>query len=172
MEITYTPEELVVFEKISEAASALRMPAYIIGGFVRDKILNRPTKDADIVCIGDGIELAKKASEKFSPKPPVNFFKNFGTAHIKITLNNSPFDIEFVGARKESYNHNSRKPDVLPGTIDEDRMRRDFTINTLAISLNKNDFGKLIDPLNGLADIENKIIKTPLPPDQTFIDDP
>jgi putative nucleotidyltransferase with HDIG domain len=172
MEITYTPEELVVFEKISEAASALRMPAYIIGGFVRDKILNRPTKDADIVCIGDGIELAKKASEKFSPKPPVNFFKNFGTAHIKITLNNSPFDIEFVGARKESYNHNSRKPDVLPGTIDEDRMRRDFTINTLAINLNKNDFGKLIDPLNGLADIENKIIKTPLPPDQTFIDDP
>jgi putative nucleotidyltransferase with HDIG domain len=172
MEITYTPEELVVFEKISEAASALKTPAYIIGGFVRDKILNRPTKDADIVCIGDGIELAKKVSEKFSPKPPVNFFKNFGTAHIKITLNNSPFDIEFVGARKESYNHNSRKPDVLPGTIDEDRMRRDFTINTLAISLNKNDFGKLIDPLNGLADIENKIIKTPLPPDQTFIDDP
>ena len=172
MEITYTPEELVVFHKISEAASALKTPAYIIGGFVRDKILNRPTKDADIVCIGDGIELAKKASEKFSPKPPVNFFKNFGTAHIKITLNNSPFDIEFVGARKESYNHNSRKPDVLPGTIDEDRMRRDFTINTLAISLNKNDFGKLIDPLNGLADIENKIIKTPLPPDQTFIDDP
>ena len=172
MEITYTPEELVVFHKISEAASALKTPAYIIGGFVRDKILNRPTKDADIVCIGDGIELAKKVSEKFSPKPPVNFFKNFGTAHIKITLNNSPFDIEFVGARKESYNHNSRKPDVLPGTIDEDRMRRDFTINTLAINLNKNDFGKLIDPLNGLADIENKIIKTPLPPDQTFIDDP
>ena len=172
MKITYTPEELVVFHKISEAASALRMPAYIIGGFVRDKILNRPTKDADIVCIGDGIELAKKVSEKFSPKPPVNFFKNFGTAHIKITLNNSPFDIEFVVARKESYNHNSRKPDVLPGTIDEDRMRRDFTINTLAINLNKNDFGKLIDPLNGLADIENKIIKTPLPPDQTFIDDP
>lgn len=172
MEITYTPEEFVVFQKISEAASALKTPAYIIGGFVRDKILNRPTKDADIVCIGDGIELAKKVSEKFFPKPPVNFFKNFGTAHIKITLNNSPFDIEFVGARKESYNHNSRKPDVLPGTIDQDRMRRDFTINTLAISLNKNDFGELIDPLNGLADIENKIIKTPLPPDQTFIDDP
>jgi len=172
MEITYTPEEIVVFQKISEAASALQMPAYIIGGFVRDKILSRPTKDADIVCVGDGIELAKKTSEKFPPKPPVSFFKNFGTAQIKITLNNSPFDIEFVGARKESYNHNSRKPDVLPGTIDEDRMRRDFTINTLAISLNKKDFGKLIDPLNGLADIENKIIKTPLPPDQTFIDDP
>jgi tRNA nucleotidyltransferase/poly(A) polymerase len=172
MEIAYTPEELVVFQKVSEAASALEMPAYIIGGFVRDKILSRPTKDADIVCIGDGIELAKKVSEKFSSKPPVSFFKNFGTAQIKITLNNSPFDIEFVGARKESYNHASRKPDVVPGTIDEDRMRRDFTINTLAISLNKNDFGKLIDPLSGLADIENKIIKTPLPPDQTFIDDP
>ena len=172
MEITYTPEEIVVFQKISEAAATLGMPAYIIGGFVRDKILKRPNKDADIVCIGDGIELAKKVSEKFSSKPPVSFFKNFGTAQIKITLNNNPFDIEFVGARKESYNHNSRKPDVLPGTIEDDRMRRDFTINTLAISLNRNDFGALIDPLNGLADIENKIIKTPLPPDQTFSDDP
>ncbi len=172
MEIIYTPEELFVFQKISEAAFELNMPAYIIGGFVRDKILNRPTKDADIVCIGDGIELAKKVSEKFSPKPQVSFFKNFGTAQIKVYLGNIPFDIEFVGARKESYNHNSRKPDVLPGTIDDDRMRRDFTINTLAISLNKNDFGTLIDPLNGLADIENKIIKTPLPPHQTFSDDP
>ena len=172
MEITYTPEEIVVFQKISEAAARLGMPAYIIGGFVRDKILKRPNKDADIVCIGDGIELAKKVSEKFSSKPPVSFFKNFGTAQIKIPLNNNPFDIEFVGARKESYNHNSRKPDVLPGTIEDDRMRRDFTINTLAISLNRNDFGALIDPLNGLADIENKIIKTPLPPDQTFSDDP
>ena len=172
MEITYTPEEIVVFQKISEAAATLGMPAYIIGGFVRDKILNRPNKDADIVCIGDGIELAKKVSEKFSSKPPVSFFKNFGTAQIQITLNNNPFDIEFVGARKESYNRNSRKPDVLPGTIEDDRMRRDFTINTLAISLNRNDFGALIDPLNGLADIENKIIKTPLPPDQTFSDDP
>jgi putative nucleotidyltransferase with HDIG domain len=172
MEINCTNEEIFIFKKISDAAAELNTPAYIIGGFVRDKILNRSTKDADIVCIGDGIKLAEKTAEKFSPKPVVNFFKNFGTAQIKIFSNEFPFEIEFVGARKESYNPESRKPDVLPGNIDEDRMRRDFTINTLAASLNKNDFGKLIDPLKGLADIENKIIKTPLPPDQTFIDDP
>jgi putative nucleotidyltransferase with HDIG domain len=172
MEINCTNEEIFIFKKISDAAEELKTPAYIIGGFVRDKILNRSTKDADIVCIGDGIKLAEKTAEKFSPKPVVNFFKNFGTAQIKIFSNEFPFEIEFVGARKESYNPESRKPDVFPGNIDEDRMRRDFTINTLAASLNKNDFGKLIDPLNGLADIENKIIKTPLPPDQTFIDDP
>ena len=172
MEITYQQEELFIFQQISEAASELNMSAYLVGGFVRDKILNRSTKDADIVCIGDGIELARQVSEKFSPKPHVSFFRNFGTAQIKVSLNNTPFDIEFVGARKESYHRNSRKPDVLPGSIDDDRMRRDFTINTLAIDLNKNNFGELIDPLNGLTDIANKIIKTPLPPDQTFIDDP
>lgn len=172
MKITYKQEELFIFQQISEAASELNMPAYLVGGFVRDKILNRSTKDADIVCIGDGIELARQVSEKFSPKPHVSFFKTFGTAQIKVSLDNAPFEIEFVGARKESYHHNSRKPDVLPGDIDDDRMRRDFTINTLAIDLNKNNFGELIDPLNGLADIENKIIKTPLPPDQTFSDDP
>jgi putative nucleotidyltransferase with HDIG domain len=148
------------------------MSAFIIGGFVRDKILNRANKDADIVCIGDGIELAKKTAEKFYPKPQVNVFKNFGTAQIKIFSNEVFFEIEFVGARKESYNSDSRKPNILPANIDEDRLRRDFTINTLAVSLNKNDFGKLIDPLNGLADIENKIIKTPLSPGQTFVDDP
>jgi poly(A) polymerase len=172
MEIICTDEELFIFEKIANAAEDLKMPAYIIGGFVRDKILNRPTKDADIVCIGDGIALAEKTAAKFSPKPAVNFFKNFGTAQIKINSKEIPFEIEFVGARKESYNRDSRKPDVLPGTIEDDRLRRDFTINTLAISLNKNDFGKLHDPLNGLEDIEKRIIKTPLPPDQTFIDDP
>ena len=172
MEIICTDEELFIFEKIANAAEDLKMPAYIIGGFVRDKILNRPTKDADIVCIGDGIALAEKTAAKFSPKPAVNFFKNFGTAQIKINSKEIPFEIEFVGARKESYNRDSRKPEVLPGTIEDDRFRRDFTINTLAISLNKNDFGKLHDPLNGLEDIEKRIIKTPLPPDQTFIDDP
>lgn len=187
MEINCTDDELYIFKQIANAAADLNIPAYIIGGFVRDKILNRPTKDADIVCIGDGIELAKKTAEKFSPKPTVSFFKNFGTAQIKIFLNESnitlspspsgkgwdgAFEIEFVGARKESYNHSSRKPDVIPGTIDDDRMRRDFTINTMAISLGKNDFGKLIDPLNGMADLEEKLIKTPLPPDQTFSDDP
>ncbi len=186
MEITCTDDELFILKNIAEAAEELGISAYVIGGFVRDKIIGRPNKDADIVCIGDGIELATRTAEKFSPKPGVSFFKNFGTAQIKIFLKPSthpqnqdnnyeegiPFEIEFVGARKESYNRDSRKPDVLPGTIDEDRMRRDFTINTLAVSLNKNDFGKLIDPLNGLTDIENKVIKTPLPPDQTFIDDP
>ncbi|MEO6813678.1 MAG: HD domain-containing protein, partial [Ginsengibacter sp.] len=149
-------------------------------------ILNRPDKDLDIVCIGDGIALAQRTAQKFSSKPHVNFFKNFGTAQIKVSCqnNNNPdfspsessneeaFDIEFVGARKESYNPESRKPDVLPGSFEEDRMRRDFTINTLAISLNKNDYLKIIDPLNGMADIEEKIIRTPLPPDQTFSDDP
>ncbi|HET7117384.1 MAG TPA: HD domain-containing protein [Hanamia sp.] len=186
MDINCTDEELFIFKRIGNAAEELGTPAFIVGGFVRDKILNRPTKDADIVCIGDGIKLAEKTAQKFSPKPQVNFFKNFGTAQIKIHLTPNPlssfdklrvtgeraFEIEFVGARKESYNRDSRKPDVLPGTIDEDRMRRDFTINTISISLNKNDFGKLIDPLNGLSDIENKIIRTPLPPGQTFIDDP
>jgi poly(A) polymerase len=172
MEINFTCDELFIFNQISKSADEYRTSAFIIGGFVRDKILNRPTKDADIVCIGDGIELAKKTAEKFSPKPHVNFFKNFGTAQIKIFSKEASFEIEFVGARKESYNHDSRKPNILPANLDEDRLRRDFTINTLAVSLNKNDFGKLIDPLNGLADIENKIIKTPLPPGQTFIDDP
>lgn len=193
MGINYTDEELFIFKRISDAATELKSPAYLIGGFIRDKILNRPTKDADIVCMGDGIKLAEKTAEKFSPRPAVNFFKNFGTAQIKIhitlaLLQKAPlikqdsqeedskreawFEIEFVGARKESYSRESRKPEVLPGTIDEDRMRRDFTINTLSVSLNKEDFGRLIDPLNGFADIEKKVIRTPLSPSQTFIDDP
>jgi putative nucleotidyltransferase with HDIG domain len=172
MEINFTSEELFIFNQISNSADECGMSAFIIGGFVRDKILNRANKDADIVCIGDGIELAKKTAEKFYPKPQVNVFKNFGTAQIKIFSNEVFFEIEFVGARKESYNSDSRKPNILPANIDEDRLRRDFTINTLAVSLNKNDFGNLIDPLNGLADIENKIIKTPLSPGQTFVDDP
>ncbi|MEO6819877.1 MAG: HD domain-containing protein [Ginsengibacter sp.] len=174
MQIIYSDEEISIFEKISSAAHALEMPAYVIGGYVRDKILGRPDKDIDIVCIGDGIKLAEHTAEKFKPKPPVSFFKNFGTAQIKVVskINGSNYEIEFVGARKESYQSDSRKPEVLPGSLDEDRMRRDFTINTLAISLNKKDFGEIIDPLNGREDIVNKIIKTPLPPDQTFIDDP
>ena len=117
MEINCTDEELFILKKISEAATELKSPAYLIGGFIRDKILNRPTKDADIVCIGDGIKLAGKTAEKFSPKPTVNFFKNFGTAQIKIS-GEGAFEIEFVGARKESYNPESRKPDVLPGTME------------------------------------------------------
>lgn len=182
MDITCSDEELLIFKKISKAAKELDVPVFVIGGFVRDKILNRPTKDADIVCVGDGIELAKKTAQQFHPIPEVNIFKTFGTAQIKIYNKSfaSPserdwdgaFDIEFVGARKESYNYNSRKPEVEAGTLDDDRMRRDFTINTIAVSLNKNDFGKLIDPLGGIDDIGKKIIKTPLHPDQTFSDDP
>lgn len=161
-------KELEIFDKISQASRQLNMPAFIIGGFVRDKIIDRPTKDADIVCLGDGIALANKVSQLFHPKPPVSFFKNFGTAQIRV----DDLEIEFVGARRESYFVNSRKPDVEPGTLEDDQNRRDFTINALAVSLNENDFGHLIDPFNGIADIEAKIIRTPLEPLQTFSDDP
>jgi poly(A) polymerase len=168
MEINCTDRELQVFEKIAAAAEQLQVPCYLIGGFVRDKIIGRTTKDADIVCIGDGIELAHTVAAAFKPKPTVAYFKTFGTAQIKL----DDFEVEFVGARKESYSQDSRKPEVIPGTIEDDQDRRDFTINALAISLNKEDFGKLIDPFNGLGDIEKKIIQTPLPPLQTFSDDP
>ncbi len=168
MEITCTDRELLIFEKIAAAAEQMQVPCYLIGGFVRDKIIGRPTKDADIVCMGDGIELAHAVATSFRPKPAVAYFKTFGTAQIKL----EDLEIEFVGARKESYNHHSRKPDVIPGSIEDDQDRRDFTINALAISLNKKDFGKLVDPFNGVNDIEQKIIQTPLPPLQTFSDDP
>lgn len=169
MDINCTVKELFIFKKIAAAAQELHMPCFLIGGFVRDKIMGRPTKDADFVCLGDGLKLAKHASEKFNPVPKVNYFKNFGTAHFKMS---DGFDLEFVGARKESYRSDSRNPEVAPGTIVEDQNRRDFTINALAISFNENDFGMLVDPFNGVQDIENKIIKTPLDPAQTFIDDP
>jgi poly(A) polymerase len=169
MDIHCTDKELFVLKKVAHAAQELDMPCYLIGGFVRDKILERPTKDADFVCVGDGLELAKHASEKFNPLPKVNYFKNFGTAHFKLP---DGFDLEFVGARKESYRSHSRNPEVEPGTIIDDQNRRDFTINALAISLNKEDFGKLVDPFGGLDDLQNKIIKTPQEPTQTFIDDP
>lgn len=168
MQIPCSEKELFIFKKIAGAAEELQVPCYIIGGFVRDKIIERKTKDADIVCLGDGITLAEKVAERFNPKPTVAFFKNFGTAQIKV----NDFEIEFVGARKESYRYESRKPEVEPGTLEDDQNRRDFTINALAISLNNEDYGKLIDPFNGLNDIEQKIIKTPLDPFQTFSDDP
>lgn len=168
MEIHCTEKEIRIFEKIAAAAEQLQVPCYLIGGFVRDKIIGRSTKDADIVCLGDGIALAHKVAASFHPKPAVAFFKTYGTAQIKL----GDFDVEFVGARKESYSHHSRKPEVEPGSIEDDQNRRDFTINALAVSLNKQDFGKLVDPFNGRKDITEKIIQTPLAPLQTFSDDP
>ena len=168
MDIVCSSEELKLFELIGNAAAQLNVSCYLIGGFVRDKILGRPTKDADIVCTGDGIALAHEVARMLPGKPQVNFFKTFGTAQFKL----NGFDVEFVGARKESYTSESRKPEVTPGTIADDQLRRDFTINALAISLNKQDYGTLIDPFNGIEDLQNKIIRTPLGPDITFSDDP
>ena len=168
MFINCTAKELVILKKIGHAAQEMAVPCYLIGGFVRDKILNRDTKDIDIVCVGDGIALAHKVAEDFKPQPMVHFFKNFGTAQIKI----DDVEIEFVGARKESYSFDSRKPQVDIGTLEDDQNRRDFTINALAISLNKNDYGELIDPFEGIKDLGLKNIQTPLPPSQTFSDDP
>ena len=168
MDIQCSDTELQIFEKIAAAAAGLNVPCYLIGGFVRDKIIGRPTKDIDIVCLGDGIALAEAVAKKFTPAPEVSFFKNFGTAQIKT----DDIEIEFVGARKESYSHHSRKPEVAPGTLEDDQNRRDFTINAMAISLNKENYGQLIDPFNGLNGIETKIIKTPLAPGITFSDDP
>lgn len=168
MDIRCTDKELFIFKKIARCAQQLGFPCYLIGGFVRDKLLNRKTKDIDIVCIGDGIILAQKLAEQFTPNPNVAFFKTFGTAQIKI----DDIELEFVGARKESYQTNSRKPEVAIGTLEDDQLRRDFTINALAISLNETDYGQLIDPFNGLMDLQHKIIRTPLDPLQTFSDDP
>ena len=186
MQINLSSFDSFIFKKIAAAAEELNVETYAVGGFVRDKILDRSTKDLDIVCVGDGIKLAAAVAEKFNPKPQVSFFKNFGTAQIKVksqkskTENNSLaengeeafFEIEFVGARKESYSSDSRKPAVEVGTLTDDQNRRDFTINALAISLNKNNYGELVDPFNGVNDIELQTIQTPLDPDITFSDDP
>lgn len=173
MEISCSDTELLLFEKIAEAAARMQVEVYIIGGFVRDKIIGRPTDDADIVCVGDAIGLANEVAAGYHPRPTVSFFKNFGTAHFKIQESDGQWlDVEFVGARKESYRASSRKPDIVPGTLEDDQNRRDFTINALAISLNKKNYGQLIDPFNGRRDLEDKRIQTPLEPLTTFSDDP
>ena len=158
-----------VFKIIQQASSELNVDSYVIGGFVRDYLLGREfKKDIDIVAIGSGIELALKVSEMLPKKPKVQVFKTYGTAMLRF----EDTEIEFVGARKESYHFESRNPVVENGTLEDDQNRRDFTINALAISLNKKNFGDLLDPFNGLEDLKNKIIKTPLDPDITFSDDP
>ncbi len=168
MEIHYTTAEIKLFETIAKAAQQTDCEAYIIGGFVRDKLLNRNTKDVDIVTNKDGIALAQKVASFYTPSPTINIFKTFGTAQIKLPT----IELEFVGARKESYTYNSRKPTVSTGTINEDQLRRDFTINALAISLQPHSYGQVIDPFDGITDLQQKIIRTPLAPEQTFSDDP
>jgi putative nucleotidyltransferase with HDIG domain len=168
MDLVCSQEELKLFKLAGNVADKMNVSCYLIGGFVRDKILGRPTKDVDIVCTGDGIKLAQEIATQLPHKPQVNFFKNFGTAQFR----HHGFDVEFVGARKESYSADSRKPEVVPGTIEDDQLRRDFTINALAIGLNRENFGKLIDPFHGIDDLNDKLIRTPLGPDVTFSDDP
>jgi len=158
-----------IFKTLTEAATELKVECYVIGGFVRDYILEQGTpKDIDIVVVGSGIELAQKVASLLPSNPKVSIFKNFGTAMLK----DNGIELEFVGARKESYHRDSRKPIVENGTLEDDQNRRDFTINALAIALNKSNFGELLDPFNGLSDLEDKVIRTPLEPSITYSDDP
>ena len=195
----YSDEELAeildkeIFHLISEAADRLGVECYVVGGYVRDIFLERPSDDIDVVVVGSGIEVAKELKRMLGRKAHLSVFKNFGTAQVKIQApptapegasiagmsNEAPMgavggtlEVEFVGARRESYSHDSRKPIVEDGTLEDDQNRRDFTINAMAICLNKDRFGELVDPFNGLADLEDGIIATPLEPDITFSDDP
>jgi len=157
-----------IFKDIQAVADRVETETYVIGGYVRDLFLERPSKDIDIVTIGSGIDFATEVAKSLKPRPRVNVFKNFGTAMLKY----NDLEIEFVGARKESYQRNSRKPIVEDGTLEDDQNRRDFTINAMAFCLNGDRFGELVDPFNGMEDLNNKIIRTPLDPDITFSDDP
>lgn len=159
--------DLSVFKVISDIVEETNQQCFVIGGFVRDIILERSTKDVDVVVVGSGIDLAKKVARRMGNRP-VNVFKNFGTAMVNLP----EIEIEFVGARKESYQRDSRKPIVEDGTLEDDQKRRDFTINALAISLNKETFGELVDPFGGIEDIKKKTLRTPLDPDVTYSDDP
>ena len=170
----YSDEELAeildqeIFHQISEAADHLGLECYVVGGYVRDIFLERPSNDIDVVVVGSGISVAKELKKILGHKAHLSIFKNFGTAQVKF----KDTEVEFVGARKESYSHDSRKPIVENGTLEDDQNRRDFTINAMAVCLNKSRFGELVDPFNGLADLEDGIIATPLEPGITFSDDP
>jgi len=158
-----------IFKEIGQAADRLGLECYVVGGYVRDRLISRPSKmDLDFVTIGSGIALAKEVRKGFDKKPKLSVFKSFGTAH----MNYKGLDLEFVGARKESYKRHSRNPIVEDGTLEDDQNRRDFTINAMAICLNKKRWGELIDPFGGVKDLESKVVKTPLSPDKTFDDDP
>ena len=156
------------FKTVGEAADALGRECYVVGGYVRDLIIGRPSKDIDFVTVGSGIELAERIAAAMGKGTHLTVFRNFGTAQIK----KGALELEFVGARKESYQRTSRNPIVENGTLDDDLARRDFTINNLAISVNEGSFGEVIDKYGGLEDIEKRIIRTPLDPDITFSDDP
>ena len=174
----YTDEELAalldqeLFHQISEAADRLGVECYVVGGYVRDIFLERPSNDIDVVVVGSGIVVAQELKRMLGRKAHLSVFKNFGTAQVKYHQKGEEIEVEFVGARKESYSRDSRKPIVEDGTLEDDQNRRDFTINAMAICLNKDRFGELVDPFNGLADLEDGIIATPLEPDITFSDDP
>lgn len=157
-----------IFHKISEAADSLQLECYVVGGYVRDLFLERPSNDIDVVVVGSGIQVASELKKMLGKKAHLSVFRNFGTAQVKY----KDTEVEFVGARKESYQHDSRKPIVEDGTLEDDQNRRDFTINALAVCLNKDRFGELVDPFDGAYDMEDGIIATPLDPDVTFSDDP
>ncbi len=157
-----------IFHKISEAADSLGLECYVVGGYVRDLFLERPSNDIDVVVVGSGIRVADELRKSLGKKAHISVFRNFGTAQVKYKNT----EVEFVGARKESYTHDSRKPIVEDGTLEDDQNRRDFTINALAVCLNKERFGELVDPFDGVYDMEDGIIRTPLDPDITFSDDP
>ncbi len=174
----YSDEELAeildqeIFHLISEAAGRLGLDCYVVGGYVRDIFLERPSNDIDVVVVGSGISVAEELKRMVGKKAHLSVFRNFGTAQVKFRQKGREYEVEFVGARRESYSHDSRKPVVEDGTLEDDQNRRDFTINAMAICLNKERFGELVDPFNGLADLEDGIIATPLEPGITFSDDP